>query len=536
MKALFTTSPRLILFLLTFMMLPITSAFSQVENAAADSAKAMEEIRTEQAKLSQELQTLRDELRQVKGEPDGAAKDEKVAGIEKRISDLEFRMQALERSIEGSGTDDWENWDDEESTENWDTEDDGSMGSDWGWWSEDSEENQFDMKDNFFKKYTGDYPWLFPMTTRLHETFLRYNRVEGLYIGLAQPKRLYWHSRPWLVSTASLGYGFANHTWRYSLGLYLPIYFENQIVEFGAEGHSFTDSKDQWSFDRDENTLTSLIAREDFMDYFERRGFTASAAWYFRGENDLNLRASVGYAHDTYANMNRETNWSIFGGDKDFRVNPRINDGNINSIVVSAGMTTLATLDTRDHGWDVQVQFEKAGDVAKGDFDFSQIVIDLRRYQPLGDHLNLNLRARRGKSDGTLPLQRAFELGGPGTLPGYRFKEFAGSNMALLNAELIIRSTIAGNAKGWARQVLSNTNIIFFADAGATDENVTRIVRSDVTNGAFTSGFGDDLMSNWKSDAGVALGSADGNFRIGAAWRLDRSESPNFVIRFSRPF
>jgi hemolysin activation/secretion protein len=198
-------------------------------------------------------------------------------------------------------------------------------------------------------------------------------------------------------------------------------------------------------------------------------------------------------------------------------------------------VTTLASLDTRDNGWDAQFQFEKAGDFTAGDFAFSQALLDIRRYQPFGEHLNLNLRARSGMSDGTVPQQRAYELGGPGTLPGYRYKEFSGSSFALLNAEFIIRSTIAGNAKGWARQLLSNTNIILFADAGSTN-NSTMLVTRDMTNGALLASFDDTFTGNWKSDVGVALGSADGDFRIGAAWRLDRSESPNFVIRFSRPF
>ncbi len=534
MNSFFTRSLRYALLLGILLLLPGSALFAQADAAKKDSARALEEIRAEQSRLTLELQQLRTELEQAKKESDEDVRDSRMKEIEGRISDLELRLDAIERSLKSGDADDWDNWD-TEWEEDWDSDDSAAFPEEWQWWSGDDDDDQFNVGDSFFKKYPGNFPWLFPMTTRLHETFLRYNRVEGLYLGLAQPKRLYWHSKPWLVSTGSLGYGFANHTWRYSLGLYLPIYFENQIVEIGAEGHSLTDSKDQWSFDRDENTFTAILAREDFLDYFERRGFTASAAWYFKGENDLSLRASVGYAHDTYANMNRATNWSIFGGDKVFRVNPLINDGNVNSMVFSAGVTTLASLDSRDHGWDAQVQYEKAGDFAAGDFAFSQVLVDIRRYQPLGDHLNFNLRVRGGMSDGLLPQQRAFELGGPGTLPGYRFKEFAGSSVALLNAEFIIRSSIAGNARGWARNLLSNTNLIFFADAGSTNSIAPQVTR-DVTNGALQAEFGNTFTDNWKSDVGVAIGSANGDFRVGAAWRLDRSESPTLVLRFSRPF
>ncbi len=533
MKAFVTSLIRNLLLLLSLLLLPTTAPLlAQVEQTQEDSTRVTEEIRAEQANLMQELQQLREELARAKALTDESEREEAVYDAERRIGDIEQRLEALERSLDGGDTDDWETGDEDWSDE-WDSDDDSSFVGEWGWWSDDEEDDDFDR--SFFKKYPGNFPWSFPLTTRLHETFLRYNRVEGLYIGIAQPKRLYWHSRPWLVSTGSLGYGFANHTWRYSLGLYLPVYLEDQIIEIGGEGHSFTDSKDQWTFDRDENTLTAIVAREDFLDYFERRGYTVNASWYLRGENDLNIRASFGYAHDTYANMNRATNWSIFGGDKEFRRNPLINDGNVNSIVFSAGVSTLASLDERDRGWDAQLQFEKAGDFAGGDFAFSQWLVDLRRYQPLSEHLNLNLRFRGVMSDGTVPQQRAVELGGPGTLPGYRYKEFAGSNIALVNAEFIIRSTIVGNARGWARQVLSNTNIILFADAGTTNLP-TMLVTRDVRNGAISEDSDSAFRDEWKSDAGVAFGSANGDFRIGAAWRLDRSESPTFLIRLSRPF
>ncbi|MBR9977131.1 MAG: BamA/TamA family outer membrane protein, partial [Bacteroidetes bacterium] len=410
-------SPILLLFTI-FFATHVTSLHAQEGDAREDSLRAVSEVHAEQQVLRQELEELRAEFEMVRREAEGTERDQQLEEIERRIIDVETRLTALERSLEPGSFDDWDDeWDE------WD--DETSYGSDTDDWFAGADD-QFAVDEMFFRKFPSNFPWSFPLTTRLHETLFRYNRVEGLYLGIAQSKRIYWNSKPWLVSTGSLGYGFANHTWRYSLGLYLPFYLEDQIIEIGAEGHSFTDSKDQWAFDRDENTLIALIAREDFLDYFERRGFTATASWYFRGKDDLNLRATVGYAHDTYASMTRSTNWSIFGGDKDFRDNPGINNGNVNSIILSAGMNTLASLDVRKNGWDATLQFEKAGDVFAGDFAFSQLLLDLRRYQPINTHLNLNLRLRGGISDGVLPLQRAFELGGPSTLPAYRYKEFTG--------------------------------------------------------------------------------------------------------------
>ncbi len=535
MRTFETLSPAMYFVLFMIIMLPVSAA-AQTEPTPADSA-AVIEMKQLQRDLLDRIRELREQLNTARSAAEGPEREQRIDDIERRVSEIESRVDSLdaEISVKGGESEGWGDWGDgwgDESTAG-DPEEDGE----WSWWNrKDDDENQFDFSENFFQKFPGNFPWMFPLSSRLHETFFRYNRVEGVYIGLAQPKRLYWHSKPWLVSTGSIGYGFANHTWRYSLGLYLPLYFENQIIEIGGEGHSFTDSKDEWRFDRDENSMTSLIAREDFLDYFERRGFTASASWYYKGEESLNLRASLGYVHDTYGSMSRATNWSIFGGDKTFRINPVVNDGNVNSIVVSGGLHTLPSLTDRSRGWDAQFLFEKAGGTAKGDFEFNQFTVDLRRYQPLSQHLTLNARVRMGMSDGIVPVQRQFELGGPGTLPGYRYKEFNGSHMALFNTELIIRSSIAGNARGWAKNVLKNTNIILFFDAGATND-ITPLVTRDITNGAFDASMSEDMsFESWKSDVGIALGSADGDFRIGAAWRLDRSESPNLVIRFSRPF
>jgi hypothetical protein len=542
MKTLERMLPVSMLTLLFFCFLSPAALFSQIDTADSDSA-AVSEMKQLQRELLDQIRELRRELAEERTTPDTAERTDRMDDIERRLSLIEERIDSLdvEISARGGELDGWDDWDD-----SWDSEWTGGKDgkdSDWSWWLDtDEEESQFDLSESFFRKYPGNYPWMFPLVSRLHETFFRYNRVEGAYIGIAQVKRLYWHSKPWIVGTGSLGYGFANRGWRYSLGLYLPFYFENQIVEIGGEGHRYTDSKDEWRFDRDENTMTAFFAREDFLDYFERSGFTVSASWYYRGDKNLNLRGTLGYAHDSYDNMRRVTNWSVFGGGKTFRQNPLINDGNINSFIVSGAAHTLPSLSDRSKGWDAQFFYESAGGAAKGDFDFTQLTVDVRRYQPLNEHLALNLRARFGFSDGDVPVQRQFELGGPGTLPGFRYKEFAAAQMGLINSELIIRSSIAGNARGWARNVLRNLNIILFFDAGAIDGSDSdgsgkRIAGSNVRRGAMQASFGgDNAFDTWVSNVGVAVGSANGEVRIGAAWRLDRDEAPNLVLRLSRPF
>ena len=44
-----------------------------------------------------------------------------------------------------------------------------------------------------------------------------------------------------------------------------------------------------------------------------------------------------------------------------------------------------------------------------------------------------------GLSNGDLPLERQFSLGGIGTIHGYAFKEVSGTGMALMNGEYRVR-------------------------------------------------------------------------------------------------
>jgi hemolysin activation/secretion protein len=54
---------------------------------------------------------------------------------------------------------------------------------------------------------------------------------------------------------------------------------------------------------------------------------------------------------------------------------------------------------------------------------------------PLSPHQDFGARAIGGWSQGVLPPQRQFAIGGIGSVHGYGFKEAVGNDMALLNLE-----------------------------------------------------------------------------------------------------
>jgi len=520
----------------------ISSAPQDAWTPDGDSLKTKEEIQLE-------LQRLREELEDVKAELDskksGELSLEEERDFESRITNIETHIEDLESQLAALNAGD-----------EWDLGGFGADSSGDEWEKPESSSGEFDdwssLQMDFFRKYPAAFEWPFPMATAFANSFIRYNRVDGFYIGLSKSKRLNWHSKKRIVSTFSLGYAFASHRGRYSAGLYFPFYYKDHIFEVGGEGHLLTDSRDQWMIEDGENSLMAFFAKEDFMDYFQRGGFSAGGSWYYRSPQEVMYRVSVQYIHDTYKEAGKETNWSLFGGDKTFRVNPLANNiayfrqvaGNINSIVVGAGFTSISG-DSRDEGWRGTVTYESAGGTAKGDFEFNQLVADLRRYQPIGEFLQFNARARLGGSEGTVPFQRMFDLGGIGTVPGYRFKHFSGTHLGLINTEFIVKSKIARISDGWFKRITESFNLIFTFDAGmvSMDQGLNPAVDgrglyiSAPAPESIFDGISDLMDLTWKSSAGIAVGGSDGSYRIGVAWPLNGPDKkPELVIRLASPF
>ncbi len=371
--------------------------------------------------------------------------------------------------------------------------------------------------------------------TKVPDGIFRYNRVEGLYLGLGSEKRYFWDGGRELAPYGSVGYAFKVHRWWGDLGLARQFALGSepgQILEFGVEAFDDPDSKDTWLIGSKENSLAAILMREDFRDLYERRGGALHGAYYLR-DNDLFAEGSVTLNVERQSSMESRVTWSIFGGDKWFRPNPLIDDGTLRSITLRGGFSTTIDAPIVREGWDVHTTAEFAGRGLGGDLSYEQYVLDARRRILLGRFDEVGLRLRLGTAHGLLPLQRSFALGGYGTLPGYAFKEFAGTNlranrMILVNAEYIVNGGALSELTFWPSFILRHVNLFFFTDAG--------LVRDADVDASPLSGFGGLKWDQFRSDIGAGVCSSSGNFRIGAAWRTDRAESARLYLRISSPF
>ena len=351
----------------------------------------------------------------------------------------------------------------------------------------------------------------------------RYDRVDGLFLGLGTEKKFYWDGSRAISGFGSAGYAFRIHRWRLNLGLDRQFAAENALYEVGAEGHSLTDTKDEWIMKLGENNITSILWHEDYRDYFTREGFSVNAARYTK-EDDFTSQLRVQYLIDDYSSLSKETDWSLFRPSHSFRDNPAVAEGTMHSILGTAGLSTVEGHGRRSVGWNLFASVERAGDQFGGDFTFTEAIIDIRRFQPLSEYDKINVRVRAGSLEGDYIPQKSFEVGGANTLPAYSFKEFAGNRMLLGNFEYVLSGRLMEDEFFWPNSL----NFIFLADAGAAS-----LV---ATTKSITDGFSTINEKTIKSDVGFALGWHDESWRLGFAWRTDVKAPVSVFLRLNRPF
>jgi hypothetical protein len=407
------------------------------------------------------------------------------------------------------------------------TKDDGAVVE--GYSEESSKGSTFQKKKTSRAKYSYTFKPFMWFDRDYEDNFLfRYNRAEGFFFGFGSKKKYFWDGSRSLSGHGSFGYGFASHKWRMQLGLDRQFAGTTGLYEIGSEVHSLTDTKDEWIMNLAENNLAALLFHEDFRDYFQREGFSIHTARYTK-DGDITTMIDLRYNVDRYTSMQQNAYWALFGGNS-FHPNPLLKSGNesyegmMRSISFAAGLNTVEKYRRRSEGWDAYTRAELAGRKFGGDFDFSQVIVDLRRYQSISDDDQISARIRVGSLEGAKITQRIFELGGANTMPAYGFKEFVGNRMILGNLEYQMSGEEIDEVLFWPDFL----NFLLFTDAGA----VTNVP----TKNEVYEGFDDINASDFKSDLGFALTWNDGDARLGFAWRTDKSAPVAVFFRLKKAF
>ena len=318
-----------------------------------------------------------------------------------------------------------------------------------------------------------------------------------------------------------VAYKFGRDDPGYSFGVERPLFTAPKLF-LGAELHDMTASDDLWRLSSFEQAMVSLAFKNTFRDYYRRRGAQLFGVLRMGAHNELSAMARW----DRHEPLRNATSYSFFRDDARYRENLAVVDRRVNAMVVGytfdtrplsgAGHPATYERHVKDslfgHGLRQQPGFrlewtsEIAGGGMKGDADFDRHVLNARGYVATTSRTLLSLRGLFGFSNGTLPVERLFAVGGIGSVHGYRFKEASGTGMTLLNAEYRVNLSSARR---------DAPNVFAFYDAGR--------VTNGTTNGV------------WLRGVGAGFGGA--GVRVEFGFRAnDIPRSRQILVRFSPTF
>jgi hypothetical protein len=319
----------------------------------------------------------------------------------------------------------------------------------------------------------------------------------------------------------------------YALGFERP-FFAAQRLYIGGEVHDMTATDDTWQVSSLEASLAAIGARRSFRDYYRRRGVQINSAWRVQRRLEL-LFAWRGERQERLAVA---SNFSLFNDDEAFRPNLAAQDGRLNAVVIGASVDGVGferesleatyrrhqlespfgdQLNLPEPGappavWRVDWTSEVSSPAAlNSDFDFRRHVVSGRLRTALSPHQDVGIRAIGGWSDGVLPPQRQFAIGGIGSVHGYPFKAATGDALALVNLEYGL---------GWGEDF----RVLGFFDAGRATVRAKPGTPPQAVDSSWMKGIG----------FGVAVGNG---FRVDFGYRVDAiRSSPQVLLRFGRTF
>lgn len=410
--------------------------------------------------------------------------------------------------------------------------------------------NQVETKvKNLFPRYAGghdgsDFKYFDRMRSRYREAYstlplgkidetilLNYNRVQGLFLGVSFPK--YIRGKYNLLTLHGFaGYGFKEKEWGYKIGADRWLFDQRDFrFELGAAVYDYTDSKDDWIISDLENSLAAFLIHEDFQDFYRRKGFELHASQNL----SIFFKGSLIYRDDRYQSVFNNVDWALFGGDKKFRLNPGIDEGRMRSLYGELYFDTRDNQKLARSGWLARLGIETSNTKLNSDFSFNQYLFEVRRYQKLGRFERLDIRLKAITSEGRVPLQKLYQLGGISTLRAFSYKSVRGETGAPGGDRLLL-----GNIEYNVSPNIFNSDFLFFDEF----RYILFFDIGNVWNRAMVSsrddwrhGFSQLKLSSFKSDIGIAISSWSGRFRFGVAKRLDSGKDA-FAITFrvNKPF
>ncbi len=263
-------------------------------------------------------------------------------------------------------------------------------------------------------------PQLLPFSGGLDRAF-RFNRVEGLYIGVS-PKIDFRSAAPGLSVGAYGGWAFAEQTARG--GAYAS--YTRGLQTYGVRGERTLASTNDFTLPLGGDPgFGALLSSTDDNDYVDRRRVDASITRVIHAIDFALVTAQAGFGEDRPERS--RLSQGLFSTSGGFRPNRGSTAGDYSFGSVDVEFHPSVTGDYLRPGVGARAHYE----YGTGDLDWQRAEIGLsaREYAgPVSLAAHVDLGAVLGDHP---PPQQLFELGGNEALPGYQYKQFAGDRAAL---------------------------------------------------------------------------------------------------------
>ncbi|WP_171032894.1 DUF5686 and carboxypeptidase-like regulatory domain-containing protein [Fodinibius saliphilus] len=355
----------------------------------------------------------------------------------------------------------------------------------------------------------------------------RYNRVDELFAGLKYNIKLTDRLR----LDAKGGYSTGYKKWSYGGGLNLNWLQKEKVSAFvGAHYNAETTPRNKSRiYSPFYSSIPNLMGYKGYFDYFRSEGFRIFSSLKLPKDN---LSITAGFNSKKHHSLITTTAYDITGRSDNYRANPPINEGRIQSIDITAGynLDNAYNFGTTAQNF-ILFQIEHASDSFGSDFNFSRYNTQMgwsfptfyqRRFMP--NTLDINIQA--GTYSGNLPTQKlgAIDVALSNTSPfgvmrASRGRPFEGKQYLALNIEHNFR-TIPFEALGLRPLVERNIGLIAFGGVARTWPEWNSL-KSPLA------GFQPQGTEGTYWEAGASINGLFGVFRVDFAARLDE---PAFLV------
>jgi len=356
----------------------------------------------------------------------------------------------------------------------------------------------------------------------------RYNRVEGVHIGLNFQKR---NTDTGLNAEFFGGYSFNTKDWDYGAEV------EKRVVKVGereiSAQLSYQNSTDtQYMsaiYSTGMNSVATLLGGEDYFNYFRNEAVSAVFKLTdFISRVDIEVSGN----HEVHRSFNagNEIDFKLFNWENYRRANPEIEEGTFRSLGVNIGYN----VQDRNFGFAGSRQIQLAAEISRpelgSDFDYSSIQMSIDwnfetfyKRRLFANTLDLHLSG--GVIESSAPVQKLGAVDGSlsrftpfSVLKTRSSLPYVGNKYGIIAVEHNFR-TIPFEILGLNYFVENGWGLILFGGAGVAELHDRSSFLVMDSNGIHT-------------EAGISLNSIFGILRLDFAKRLD---SPGHFIGFSVP-